>query len=162
MNDVKQKQYIGTSTHLAEVLDSGCFAITAETTPRSTTDLQSVVSRALPLKGLADAVNVTDGAGAKAHISSLVVAGRLLQCGVEPVLQVTLRDRNRIALQSDVLGAAAMGVSNLLVLKGDPVEVGDEKGAKFVLDLPGSTDLVALFTAMRDKGLLSSGRSINI
>ena len=130
MDDIhNMKNTLGTSSHLAKILGSGCFAITAETTPRTTTDLQSVVDRALPLKGIADAVNVTDGAGAKAHISSLVVAGSLLQCGVEPVLQVTLRDRNRIALQSDVLGAAAMGVSNILVLKGDPIEVGDEKEA---------------------------------
>ena len=97
-------------------LRAGEFAITAEITPPLSVDPQDLIERALPLRGLATAVNVTDGAGATAHLDTLVSAGLLLQNGIEPILQLTCRDRNRIALQSDLLGAAALGMSNVLVV----------------------------------------------
>src|SRR5215469_6787731 len=100
---------------LAAKLESGAFVITAEVTPPLSTNPQDLLSRALPLRGLADAVNVTDGASARAHLDALVSASILLQNGIEPVLQMTCRDRNPIALQSKLLGAAALGISNLLI-----------------------------------------------
>ena len=149
-----------TASHLRHVVEAGQFALTAETTPRPSTDIGQALARVLPLKGLADAVNVTDGAGAKAHLSSLVVAGAMAEAGIAPILQFTCRDRNRIALQGDILGAAALGIGNVLCLSGDPVEVGDEKDAKPVFDLD-SVGLVTLIHRMGLEGKLSSGREIN-
>jgi methylenetetrahydrofolate reductase (NADPH) len=144
---------------LERVLRAGQFSLTAETTPVATTDAAALVERCRPLRGVADAVNVTDGATAKPHLSSLVVAGALARAGIEPVLQFTVRDRNRIALQGDILGAAALGVPNLLALTGDDPKRGEEPDAKPVNDL-SSTALLALAKKMRDEGRLNSGREI--
>lgn len=144
---------------LERVLRAGHFALTAETTPAATTDLGALVDRCRPLKGFADAVNVTDGATAKPHLSSLVLAGALMQAGIEPVLQYTVRDRNRIALQGDLLGTAALGIPNILALTGDDPKRGEEPDAKPVNDL-SSTALLALAKKMRDEGKLNSGRDI--
>ena len=145
---------------LSESLSQKKFVITAETTPKTNTDLNASLEKVLCLKGLADAVNITDGAGAKSHLSSLVLSGVMKSIGIEPIIQLTLRDRNRIAIQSDVIGAAAMGVSNILVLTGDPAEVGDEKEAKFVGDFDSSTDLISLLKNINKTGELNSGRKI--
>jgi len=145
---------------LEAVLRRGQFAVTAETSPTATTDLDAALRRAGPLKGLADAVNVTDGAGARAQLSPLVVAGCLARAGIEPVLQLTGRDRNRLALQGDLLGAAALGVPNLLCLTGDAADSGDEPETKGVFDLDG-TGLVRRAAEMRDAGTLGSGRKID-
>jgi methylenetetrahydrofolate reductase (NADPH) len=144
---------------LERVLRTGAFALTAETTPIATADAAPIVERCLPLKGIADAVNVTDGATAKPHLSSLVVAARLAAAGIEPVLQFTVRDRNRIALQGDLLGASACGVPNILCLSGDDPKRGEEPDAKPVNDL-SSTALLALARKLRDEGKLNSGREI--
>jgi methylenetetrahydrofolate reductase (NADPH) len=144
---------------LERVLRAGQFSLTAETTPVATTDVSSLVDRCRPLKGVADAVNVTDGATAKPHLSSLVTAGALAQAGIEPVLQFTVRDRNRIALQGDLLGTAALGIPNILALTGDDPKRGEEPEAKPVNDL-SSTALLALARKMRDEGKLNSGRDI--
>jgi len=141
------------------VLRAGQFSLTAETTPIATTDAAALVERCRPLKGVADAVNVTDGATAKPHLSSLVVAGDLAHAGIEPVLQFTVRDRNRIALQGDLLGAAALGIPNVLALSGDDPKRGEEPDAKPVNDL-SSIELLALAKKMRDEGKLNSGRDI--
>ncbi len=146
---------------LSESLLQKKFVITAETTPKTNTDLNASLEKVLCLKGLADAVNITDGAGAKSHLSSLVLSGAMKSNGIEPIIQLTLRDRNRIAIQSDVIGAAAMGVKNFLVLTGDPAEVGDEKDAKFVGDFDGSTGLISLLEKINNTGELNSGRKIN-
>jgi len=145
--------------NLERVLRAGQFSLTAETTPVATTDAAALVERCRPLKGVADAVNVTDGATAKPHLSSLVVAGALARAGIEPVLQFTVRDRNRIALQGDLLGAAALGIPNILALTGDDPKRGEEPDAKPVNDL-SSTALLALARKMRDEGKLNSGRDI--
>lgn len=145
--------------NLERVLRAGRFSLTAETTPVATTDAAALVERCRPLKGVADAVNVTDGATAKAHLSSLVVAGALARAGIEPVLQFTVRDRNRIALQGDLLGASALGIPNILALTGDDPKRGEEPDAKPVNDL-SSTALLALARKMRDEGKLNSGRAI--
>src|SRR5579864_589723 len=93
---------------LDAALRGGKFVVTAEVAPPVSTDPADLLARALPLRGLATAVNVTDGAGAKAHLSSLAAARLLLDHGIEPILQMTCRDRNRIALQSDLMGALAL------------------------------------------------------
>ena len=92
-----------------------------------------------PLKGIADAVNVTDGASARAHMSALAAAAIMVEEGVEPILQITCRDRNRIALQSDLLGAVTLGVRNVLMLRGDDPSKGDQPDAKPVFDLRRAT-----------------------
>lgn len=144
---------------LKRVLDEGRFAITAEMTPPVSTDPTDFKARAQSLKGLAAAVNVTDGAGAKSHLSTLAAAHFLIEAGVEPILQVTCRDRNRIALQSDLLGAYALGVRNVLLLGGDDPKTGDQPDAKPVFDLD-SRELLALAQKMRTKHKLLSGTEI--
>src|SRR5208282_3359464 len=122
-------------SHLQRILEAGQFAVTAEITPPASSDLAELLAKAAPLKGLADAVNVTDGAGARAHLESTVAASVLLENGIEPILQLTWRDRNRIALQSQLLGAAALGIENILALRGDDPKAGDQPEAKPVFDL---------------------------
>jgi methylenetetrahydrofolate reductase (NADPH) len=150
---------MGEMSHLQRILEAGQFAVTAEITPPASSDLAELLAKAAPLKGLADAVNVTDGAGARAHLESTVAASVLLENGIEPILQLTCRDRNRIALQSQLLGAAALGIENLLVLKGDDPTKGDQPEAKAVFDLD-SASLAATAVAMRDHGRLPHGRSV--
>ena len=144
---------------LERVLRAGDFAITAETGPPDSADPAAVLARAGCLKGLADAVNVLDGAGARAHLSPLAAAAILAQAGIEPVLQFTMRDRNRLALEADVLGAAALGVHSLLCLTGDSVEAGDQPEAKPVFDLK-SNEFMALVRSMRDEAVLPGGRRL--
>ena len=144
---------------LAGRLRAGKFAVTAEITPPASGDPQALLGRALPLRGLADAVNVTDGAQARASMSPLAAAAILAQNGIEPILQMSCRDRNRIALQSDLLGASALGIRNLLMLRGDDPSAGDQAEAKPVFDLDTQA-LVATAVAMRDRGELPSGRAL--
>jgi methylenetetrahydrofolate reductase (NADH) len=146
-------------SRLKRILEAGQFAVTAEITPPASSDLAELLAKAVPLKGLADAVNVTDGAGARAHLESTVAASVLLENGIEPILQLTCRDRNRIALQSQLLGAAALGIENLLVLKGDDPTRGDQPEAKAVFDMD-SAGLAATAVSMRDHGRLPHGRAV--
>src|SRR5260221_8989166 len=112
------------ASELKARLRSGQFVITAEFTPPVSTDPAEFLRRAMPLKGLATAVNVTDGAGAKVHLSSLAASHFLVQSGIEPIFQVTCRDRNRLALQGDLLGTCALGIHNILVLAGAAPKTG--------------------------------------
>lgn len=144
---------------LQEKLTSGKFVMTAEVTPPLSSNPDDLLQKALPLKGYADAVNVTDGASAKTHLDSLVSAIILKQNGIEPILQLTCRDRNRIALQSELIGAAAMGVQNILVLTGDDPKKGDQPDAKPVFDL-NSAQLISTAAHIRDKGELPHGRKV--
>jgi methylenetetrahydrofolate reductase (NADPH) len=146
-------------SRLKERLDSGRFIVTTELVPPVSSDASSLIERALPLKGLATAVNITDGAGARAHMSSLVASHFLLRNGVEPILQMTCRDRNRLALQSDLIGAAALGIRNVLVLSGDDPKAGDQPEAKPVFDLD-SAKLLATADRMRKEAELPSGTAI--
>jgi len=146
---------------LERVLTAGAFAVTAETTPTATTDAGALLDQVMPLRGLADAINVTDGATAKPHLSSLVLAGMMMREGIEPVLQYTVRDRNRIALQADLLGTGALGIPNILCLTGDDPKNGEEPEAKPVFDLD-SASLIRLARKMRDEGQLNSGREIRV
>jgi methylenetetrahydrofolate reductase (NADPH) len=143
---------------LRSLLQQRRFAITAEVTPPVSADPQRLLEKALPLKGYADAVNVTDAASAKSTMSSVAAAAILVQAGIEPVLQITCRDRNRIALQNDLLGAAALGIRNVLVLTGDDPKLGDQPEAKPVFDLDAKS-LIATAVRMRE-GELMNGRKI--
>jgi methylenetetrahydrofolate reductase (NADPH) len=141
-------------------LRSGQFVVTAEITPPVSTDPAEFLRRAMPLKGLATAVNVTDGAGAKVHLSSLATAHFLVQSGIEPIFQMTCRDRNRLALQGDLLGALALGIRNVLILGGDDPKAGDQPEAKAVYDLD-SRALLAMFHRMRTENALPTGTKID-
>jgi len=147
-------------TTLAEKLRAGRFVITAEVTPPVSTDRAELLAKTAPLKGLADAVNITDGAGARPHLGAVTAAAMLVEQGIEPVLQLTCRDRNRIALQSDLISAAACGVRNLLILRGDDPEAGDQPDAKPVFDLDPRR-LLETARLLRDQGELPSGRKVS-
>lgn len=123
------------SVKLAQALSSGHFTITAEVTPPRGGDVTRTLEAAAALRGLVHAVNVTDGSRAVMRMSSLAVCRLLLEQGIEPVIQMTCRDRNRIALQADLLGAHALGIPNVLCLTGDPVRAGDQPGARPVNEL---------------------------
>jgi methylenetetrahydrofolate reductase (NADPH) len=138
---------------------SGRFVVTAEITPPDSADGHELLERAEPLRGLVDAINITDGAGAHCHMSSLAASALLAANGHEPIFQISCRDRNRIAMQADILGAAALGLGNLLCITGDHTAVGDHPQAKSVFDL----DAVSLLDAarhMRDAGSFASGRKL--
>ena len=148
-------------SRLERVLRAGLFAVTAELNPPDTADPHAVYEAALVLAEVADGINATDASGANAHMSSLGVCALLIRAGYEAVLQMSCRDRNRIALQGDLLGAAALGVKNVLCLTGDDVTAGDQPEAKRVFDFD-STQLLRTATIMRDKGLLLSGRRLSL
>lgn len=120
---------------LQEALSSGRFVVTAEVTPPRGVETARTLSAAEALKGHVDAVNVTDGSRAIMRMCSLAVCRLLLERGIEPVLQMTCRDRNRIAMQADLLGAYALGIRNVLCLTGDPVRAGDQPEARPVNEL---------------------------
>ena len=149
----------GAPSRLAALLRAGRFAVTAEITPPASGDPDILLERALPLRDLADAVNVTDGAQARASMSALAAAAILVRHEIEPILQMSCRDRNRIALQSDLLGASALGIRNLLMLRGDDPAAGDQAEAKPVFDLDTQA-LVTTAVTMRDRGELPSGRAL--
>lgn len=119
---------------LQQNLVAGQFVVTAEVAPPKGIDLAPVLAVAEKLQGVT-AVNVTDNQGANMRLCALVLAGELRRRGIEPVLQITCRDRNRVALQSDLLGAAALGIENLLLLSGDHSKFGDHPDARPVFDL---------------------------
>jgi methylenetetrahydrofolate reductase (NADPH) len=144
---------------LRDCLQSGRFAVTAEIVPPVSCDPADLIAKATPLRGLADAVNVTDGAGARSHMGSLAAAALLLGNGVEPVMQLTCRDSNRIALQSHLLAAAALGIENLLLLRGDDPSAGDQPDAKPVFDLD-TLGLSRIAREIRDRHELPPGRKV--
>lgn len=143
------------------LLAGGTFAVTAEFSPPDSADPAEVYARLEHYRGHVDAINVTDGSGANCHMSSLGVSALLLQAGCEPVMQITCRDRNRIAIQGDILGAAALGVRNLLCLTGDSTVVGDHPDAKPVCDLD-SMSLLQTARILRDEGRFLSGRKLSV
>lgn len=157
MDEIRMKS----GSRLERVLRSGRFAVTAELNPPDSADPQSVYEAALVLSEVADAINATDASGANVHMSSVAICALLTRAGYEPVLQVSCRDKNRIAIQGDLLGAAAMGVRNVLCLTGDDVSAGDQPEAKPVFDLD-SIQLLRVATIMRDHGMFLSGREIKV
>jgi methylenetetrahydrofolate reductase (NADPH) len=143
----------------ADRLQAGRFVMTAEVAPPVSCDAQDLLRKASPLRGLTDAVNVTDGAGARAHMSALAAATILLGAGIEPILQITCRDKNRIALQSELMGAAALGLRNILLLTGDDPKAGDQPDTKPVFDIDSKT-LLATARRLRDEGKLPTGSDV--
>ncbi len=139
---------------------SGRFVVTVEVSPPDSADPGALIARASRFRGLVDAINITDGAGANCHISSAAAAAVLVANGLTPVAQFSCRDRNRIALQGDILGAAALGVRNILCLTGDDVSQGDHPNAKPVFDLD-SISLLRITEGMRNPGAFASGRKLD-
>lgn len=140
---------------------SGRFVATVEIAPPDSADPSALLARAGQFRGLVDAVNITDGAGGNCHMSSAAAAAILAANGHTPVCQIACRDRNRIAVQGDMLGAAALGVRNILCLTGDDVSQGDHPGAKPVFDLD-AVNLLRIARDMRDRGEFASGRKLEV
>lgn len=143
-----------------QVLRAGHFAVTTEIAPPDSADAEQVYRRARLFDGVVDAINATDGSGANCHMSSVAVCALLSHIGYSPILQISCRDKNRIAIQGDVLGAAAMGVCNVLALTGDDVSAGDHPEAKPVFDLD-SVSLLTTIRFMRDQSKFLSGRKLD-
>lgn len=148
-------------SRLERVLRSGRFAVTAELNPPDSADPQEVYDAALVLSAVCDAINATDASGANCHMSSVAICALLTRAGYSPVYQISCRDRNRIAIQGDLLGAAAMGVCNVLCLTGDDVGNGDQPEAKRVFDFD-SIQLLHTARIMRDQGMFLSGRRLTV
>lgn len=144
---------------LERVLRAGHFAVTAELTPPDSADPNDVYERAAVFDGIVDALNATDGSGANCHMSSVAVCALLVQRGYAMTAQVSCRDRNRIAVQGDVLGVAALGVRNVMCLTGDGVQAGDHSEARAVFDLDCMSAL-SVIRGMRDDGVFMSGRKL--
>jgi 5,10-methylenetetrahydrofolate reductase len=132
-----------------EALESGKFVVTAEIGPPKGTDISETIHHMELLKGKVDAVNVTDNQSAVMRVNSLSICKIALDHGLEPILQMTCRDRNRIALQSDLLGANVLGIHNVLCMTGDHVSAGDHKGAKPVYDIE-SVQLLKIVDALNN------------
>ena len=145
---------------LRKRLESDGFAVTAEIGPPRGADLAAVRHRAEILRGWVDAVNITDNQGSHVRLSSLAGSLASLDAGVEPVMQMTCRDRNRIALQSDLLSASALGIPNVLLMTGDHPKLGDHADAKPVFDLD-SVQLTWTARTLRDQRKLMSGREVD-
>lgn len=150
-----------TGGRFERVLRAGLFAVTAELNPPDSADPQEIYDAARILSDVVDAINTTDSSGANVHMSSLSSSALLLRAGYDVVMQMSCRDRNRIALQGDLLGAAALGVRNILCITGDDVSVGDQPETKRVFDFD-SLHLLRTARVMRDQGIFLSGRKISV
>jgi methylenetetrahydrofolate reductase (NADPH) len=144
---------------LAAVLGAGSFAVTGEIVPPRTADGVVVTDHARALVGSIDAANVTDNPTASAHMSAVAGCAFVAGAGIEPTLQLTCRDRNRLAITADLLGAWALGARNVLCLSGDPIRVGDEPDAESVNDVT-VTDVVRSARRLRDEAITSAGLEI--
>ncbi len=144
---------------LERVLRAGHFAVTAELNPPDSANPEDVYAAGRILADVTDAINATDGSGAHCHMSSVAICSLLTRLDYACVLQISCRDRNRIAIQGDILGAAAMGVMNILCLTGDDVTAGDQPQAKRVFDFD-SMQLLRTAKIMRDKSMFLSGRKL--
>lgn len=147
-------------SNLERVLEEGHFAVTAELGPPKGTSAEFVRRKAELLKPCCDAVNITDNQTAVVRMSSVAACALVRQEGLDTVMQMTCRDRNRIAIQSDILGAVALGIRNLLCLSGDHQKFGNHPGSKNVHDLD-SIQLVAVVREMRDEAQFMSGDKIS-
>ena len=144
---------------LAALLDQGAFVVTGEVVPPRAGSAAAVTAAARGLVGYVDAINVTDNPAASPRLSPLAGARFVHEAGAEPTLQLVCRDRNRLAITADLLGAWALGARNLLILGGDPLTVGDHPDAKAVFDL-GPNEVVALARRIRDEGTTLAGAEV--
>lgn len=144
---------------LERLLRDGHFVVTSELAPPDSADPNDVYERASLFDGYVDAINATDGSGAHCHMGSLAVCALLTRMGYALIMQISCRDKNRIAIQGDILGGAAMGVCNMLCLSGDGVQTGDHPDAKPVFDLD-CMSLLNIARTMRDDSTFQSGRKI--
>ncbi len=149
------------ASRLQQILAGGEFAVTAEVGPPRGANADVVRGKASLLKGYVDAVNVTDNQTAIVRMSSIAACAHLIQMGIEPVMQMVTRDRNRIALQSDIMGAYSLGIRNVLCLSGDHQTFGSEPGAMNVFDID-SVHLINTLKTMRDEGKDMSGFELNV
>jgi methylenetetrahydrofolate reductase (NADPH) len=147
------------NSNLKKILSEDKFAVTAEIGPPKGSNPEMIIEKAKLLKGYADAYNITDNQTAVVRLSSMGGSIIILKLGLEPIMQITCRDRNRIALQSDVLGAAANGIKNILFLTGDHQSFGNHPSAKGVFDID-SIQLIQIIKNMRDEGIFQSGDKI--
>lgn len=150
---------IRSDSRMERLLHQGVFCVTSEVVPPRGGDPSAVSAQARGLVGYADAVNVTDNPTASAHMSVVAGSGLVAAAGLEPVAQVTCRDRNRLGLTSDLLGAWALGARNVLCLTGDPPTTGDHPQARGVYDLE-VMELIGLAAGLRRDGRLLSGARI--
>ena len=148
-------------SNLEKVLRAGHFAVTGELGPPTSANVEVIDEKARYLKGNVDSVNVTDCQTSVVRMSSISVGLLLLQMGIEPNIQMTCRDRNRIAIQSDLLGAAGLGLKNLLCLTGDHQVFGDHPMAKNVFDMD-SIGMLMMVKAMCDEGVVQSGNKMDV
>jgi methylenetetrahydrofolate reductase (NADPH) len=145
---------------LADSLARGRFVVTTELRTIDSADPSAVAAAVEPLRGVADAIACTDNTGANPHLSPLAAARLVLDAGLEPILQLSCRDRNRLALQADLVGAAALGIRTVLLMGGDLVTAGDHPEAKEVFDLDAG-GLLAAARTLRDAGTYLSGRKVD-
>lgn len=147
-------------SRLKEVLEKGEFAVTSECGPPKGADPKVVLKKAELLRGKVDSINVTDNQTAIVRMSSMAACSLIINSGLDSVLQMVVRDRNRIALQSDILGASALGIRNVLCLSGDHQSFGNQSEATGVFDLD-SIQLVQVVKKMRDEGIIVGGETLD-
>lgn len=148
-------------SNLERVFQSGTFALTSELGPPKSCDAELIRNKVKNFKGYVDAVNITDNQTAIVRMSSVAASAILVQEGLEPVMQMTCRDRNRLAMQSDILGAYALGIKNILCLSGDHQKFGNHPYAKNVYDI-GSMELVSMVRKMRDDSIFDCGEEMKV
>ena len=153
------QETLDSGSRLEQVLRAGHFAVTAELNAPDSADPKDVYANVLALGDVCDGINATDGSGANCHMSSVACCALMAKAGYEPILQVSCRDRNRIAIQGDLLGAPALGVHNVLCLTGDDVSAGDQPEARRVFDFD-ALQLLRTAQIMRDRGVFLSGRKL--
>jgi len=144
---------------LEKTLASGAFTVTAELGPPKSADLELIEKKAALLKGWVDAVNITDNQTAIVRVSSIAAAQLIIGLGLEPIIQITCRDRNRLAIQSDILGAYLLGIRNVVCLTGDHQCFGNHPTARYVFDLD-SVQLIRMVKNMRDEKIFACGEEI--
>jgi methylenetetrahydrofolate reductase (NADH) len=148
-------------SNIEKILEAGHFAFTGELGPPRGSNIEAVREKAEPLKGMVDMVNITDNQTAVVRMSSWAAAIIAIEEGLEPNYQMVCRDRNRLAMQADILGAYAMGVRNMLCLSGDHQQFGDHPQSKGVYDID-SMQLIGMVKKMRDEGKFLGGADIDV
>ena len=147
------------ASNLQKLFDNKDFVITSEVSSPDASTHSTLIERLDHLKHSCDAINATDASGAHCHMSSMAASKIMIDQGIEPILQISCRDRNRIAIQGDVIGAHALGIRNILCLTGDGVETGDHPEAKAVFDLDSIT-LLQTISHIKNTGTFLSGRKL--